>query len=59
MLVINLFKKFFNHKTVNHSVEYVSKDKVHCNSIEGFWALFKRGLKGKFYHISKFSTEIY
>ena len=48
-----LFKKFVNHKTVNHSIEYVSRDKVHCNSVEGFWSLFKRGVKGQFHHISK------
>ena len=34
-----------NHKTVNHSIgEYVNKN-IHTNSIESFWAIFKRGHK--------------
>jgi len=47
------FDKFFNHKTCNHSMEFVSKEGIHCNSIEGFWSLLKRGIKGQFHHISK------
>jgi transposase-like protein len=56
----------YNHRTVNHSVsEYVKdgfvntreggfkKFKVHTNTIEGFWATLKRGIKGNFHHISK------
>lgn len=46
------------HKTVNHSnLEFVRTNdkglKFHINSIEGFWALIKRGLIGQFHHISK------
>lgn len=47
------FKMFFKHRTVNHSIEYVTADKVHCNSIEGFWSLLKRGIKGNFHWVSK------
>ncbi len=47
------FKTFYNHKTVNHSIEYVSRQGVHCNGVESFWALLKRGIKGQFHHISK------
>ena len=45
--------KFWNHKTVNHSLEYVTKDGIHTNSVEGFWALLKRGIKGNFHWLSK------
>lgn len=47
------FKQFFDIKSVKHAVEYVSKSGVHCNSVESFWGLFKRGIQGNFHHISK------
>ncbi len=47
------FKTFYTHKTVNHSVEYVNADGIHCNGVESFWSLLKRGIKGQFHHISK------
>ncbi len=55
-------RKFWNHKTVNHSIEYVTKDGIHTNSVEGFWALLKRGIKGNFHwlskkHLSSYVTE--
>lgn len=41
-----LIEEGFRHGTVNHSVgEYVRGD-VHTNSIEGFWAILKRGISG-------------
>lgn len=46
-------RKFWTHKTVNHSLEYVTKDGIHTNSVEGFWALLKRGIKGNFHWLSK------
>jgi transposase-like protein len=48
-----LFGKFFKHKTVNHSKEYVTADKIHCNSIENFWSLLKRGIKGNFHWVRR------
>ncbi len=35
---------------MNHSVEYVSGD-VHTNTLENFWSLFKRALKGTQVHV--------
>ncbi len=38
--------KKFDHKVVNHkSGQYVEGD-VHTNTIEGFWAMLKRGIRG-------------
>lgn len=48
-----LFKNVFTHEKVKHAVEYVSKDGVHCNAVEGFWSLLKRGIKGNYHHISQ------
>lgn len=31
----------------------MSADSIHTNSVEGFWALLKRGIKGNFHWLSK------
>ena len=42
----------YEHDTVNHSEgEYVDGN-VHTNNIEAVWAVFKRGLKGIYHHVS-------
>ena len=42
----------YEHDTVNHSEgEYVD-GAVHTNGIEAVWAVFKRGLKGIYHHVS-------
>jgi transposase-like protein len=44
---------FTSHETVKHSVgEYVRGD-VHTNSAEGFFSIFKRGMKGVYQHCSE------
>lgn len=45
--------KHFAHGSVNHTIgEYVSrKDRtVHTNTVEGFFSVFKRGMKGVYQH---------
>ena len=47
---------FAKHDTVNHSnYEYVrlSDRRVHTNTIEGFFSIFKRGMKGVYQHCAK------
>jgi hypothetical protein len=41
-----LFKEFWMHQTVNHSIEEYVRGIVHTNTIEGFYSIFKRGMKG-------------
>jgi transposase-like protein len=43
----------FKHETVCHSALEFVKGACHNNTIEGFWSLLKRGIKGQFHHISK------
>lgn len=43
---------FVRHKAVNHKLEYVSGN-IHTNTLESFWALFKRGIIGQYHKISK------
>lgn len=49
-------KEFAAHKTVNHSIgEYVSfTDKnVHTQTVENFFSVFKRGMKGVYQHCAE------
>ena len=56
----NLTKRGYVHKTVNHSKgEYVRDGGVSTNSIESFWANFKRGYHGTHHHISKKHIQRY
>ena len=51
----------FVHQVVNHTNEYV-RGRVHTNSMENFWSLLKRGLKGTYvcvepFHLSRYVDE--
>lgn len=53
--------RIVRHEVVNHQVWYVDGDK-HTNTIEGFWALLKRGIVGQYHkvsvkHLSKYIDE--
>ncbi len=46
-------KAFAEHKSVKHSIgEYVVGD-THTNTVEGFFSIFKRGMKGIYQHCSE------
>jgi hypothetical protein len=45
--------EFTSHETVTHSHgEYVRGD-VHTNSVEGYFSIFKRGMRGIYQHCSE------
>ena len=51
----------FVHEDVNHTHEYV-RGRVHTNSLENFWSLLKRGLRGAYvcvepFHLSRYVDE--
>lgn len=46
------------HETVNHTVEYV-RGNVHTNSIENFWSLLKRTIKGTYVSVSPAHLQKY
>ena len=54
-----MLKTYYNHKSVNHSKKEFRKGDAYINSIEGFWATFKRGIYGVYHHISKKYTQHY
>lgn len=48
-----LAEMFAEHQTVVHSAgEYVRGD-AHTNNLEGFFSIFKRGMKGIYQHCAK------
>ena len=47
-----LDKKNFKHSSVAHSKGRYVDGLAHTNTIEGFWALLKRGINGQYHHIS-------
>jgi transposase-like protein len=51
----------YKHYVVNHAIEY-ARGHVHTNSIESFWAVLKRALKGTYiaprpWHLQKYVEE--
>lgn len=51
----------YKHKTINHSQEYVNGD-IHTNTIENYWSVLKRGLKGTYIraygqHLDRYIAE--
>jgi len=55
-------KNFSDHSIINHNLgEYVN-GRIHTNTIEGFWSLFKRGIIGTYHstsekHLPKYVDE--
>ena len=52
-LYTNLGREFAAHDTVVHSAKEYVRGNVHTNTIEGFFSIFKRGMKGVYQHCSE------
>lgn len=50
--------KVLPHSVIRHSKWYVDGD-IHTNTIEGFWALLKRGMFGQFHSVSRKHLQRY
>jgi transposase-like protein len=48
-----LNKDFASHQTVNHSKEEYARGDVTTNTVEGFFSIFKRGMKGVYQHCAE------
>jgi transposase-like protein len=44
---------FASHETVKHSVKEYARGDVNTNSVEGFYSIFKRGMKGNYQHCAE------
>ena len=48
-----LGKQYVSHETVNHAAKEFGRGNVHTNTIEGFFSILKRGMKGVYQHCSE------
>jgi transposase-like protein len=46
-------KDFAAHETVNHSIKEYARDDVTTNTVEGYFSIFKRGMRGIYQHCSE------
>jgi hypothetical protein len=47
---LSIGRQFKSHETVNHSEDEYVRGAVHTNTVEGFFSIFKRGMKGIYQH---------
>lgn len=52
-LYIKVGKEFAAHETVNHAAKEYARDDVTTNSVEGYFSIFKRGMKGIYQHCAE------
>jgi transposase-like protein len=46
-------RQFASHESVNHGAEEWVRGAAHTNTVEGFFSIFKRGMKGIYQHCSE------
>ena len=46
-------REFASHESVDHSAHEYGRGVVHTNTVEGFYSVFKRGMKGVYQHCSE------
>ncbi|GAB4535380.1 MAG: hypothetical protein Tsb0010_15300 [Parvularculaceae bacterium] len=49
----------YKHGQINHSAKEYVRGPVHTNTIEGFWNIFKRGVKGTYVWCSPKHLQLY
>jgi hypothetical protein len=50
---IGVGKRFASHESVNHSDEEWTRGNAHTQTVENFFSVFKRGMKGVYQHCSE------
>jgi hypothetical protein len=46
----NIGREYADHQTVNHSQEEYVRGEAHTNTCEGYFSVFKRGMRGVYQH---------
>ena len=49
----NVGKEFAEHATVDHSIDEYVRGDIHSNTVEGYYSIFKRGMKGVYQHCAE------
>jgi transposase-like protein len=49
----------YDHSFINHGIKQYADGDVHTNTIEGFWSLFKRSIKGIYHSVSAKYLQLY
>lgn len=57
--IYNRLKREYPHATVNHSAKEYVRNKVHTNTIEGFWGQMKRSIDGTYHCVSPKYLQLY
>jgi hypothetical protein len=52
-LYVQIGTEFAKHETVRHSALEYARGDVHTNTIEGFFSIFKRGMRGVYQHCAE------
>ena len=55
----NVGKQFASHEAVNHGIKEYVRGHVHTNTVEGFFSVFKRGMRGVYQHCSEDHLQRY
>jgi transposase-like protein len=50
---VHLKKDFADHGVVHHGIGEYGRGDIHTNTIEGYFSIFKRGMKGVYQHCAK------
>lgn len=56
---VRIGKEFKQHEVVVHSAKEYVRGNVHSNTIEGFFSIFKRGMKGVYQHCKNTHLQRY
>lgn len=52
-LYMRVGKEFAAHETVNHAIKEYARGDVTTNTVEGYFAIFKRGMRGVYQHCAE------
>lgn len=58
-LYVTVGKEFAAHETINHSAGEYARGDVTTNNVEGFFSVFKRGMKGIYQHCGEAHLQRY
>ena len=52
-------EEFERHQSVNHKYEEYVRGDVYTNTLEGYYSIFKRGMRGTYQHCSEAHLQRY